>query len=313
MACDFQFFFDYSSDSDWAQTAMDAFDEIERLESVMSLYRPDSELCRINRDAFADNVVLSDEMGEVVALALDFYRETQGAHDFSATPLSRVWGFFDRKPIVPTAEGLEEARQRVGADGVRLNASQRTLRFERPGMEINLNSLGKGYALDRAVTVLRRQGVSRFMIHGGQSSVVARLGEPSASNAGPEYWTVALTHPLLADERLGEIQIGNEALSTSGSGKQGFYHRGRRLGHILDPRTGWPADSFLSVTTLHPRAVVADALSTALFVMSLEEVETFCKQHVDVKVILVVANSNPTQPCRVVTFNLPPDQLVIFK
>jgi thiamine biosynthesis lipoprotein len=190
-----------------------------------------------------------------------------------------------------------------------------------------LNSIAKGYALDRAAMILERCGVTRFILHGGQSSVVARTGEvfrdantasmgkstelnaaeiSAAVNAreSTDSWVVALTHPLVPAERVGEVKLHNEALGTSGSARQGFYVQGRRLGHILDPRTGWPVENRLSVTVIHPFAAWCDALSTAFFVMKLEEIQTFCAAHPETKALVFEHSTKSSRPWEAHSFNV---------
>ena len=153
-------------------------------------------------------------------------------------------------------------------------------------MEINLNAIGKGYAVDRCGELLRAAGVEDFLIHGGQSSVLAG-GSRAGADADARGWSVALKHPLKPQQRLAEIWLRNRALGMSGSGVQFFHHQGRRYGHVLDPRTGWPAEGVLSATGLLPSAALADAVSTACFVMGREGVEEYCRNHTDVSAILV--------------------------
>jgi thiamine biosynthesis lipoprotein len=139
-------------------------------------------------------------------------------------------------------------------------------------MELNLGAVGKGHALDRAATRLAEAGLENFLLHGGRSSVLAR----GRRNADEQGWRVGIVHPLRADVRLAEVRLADRGLGTSGSGTQYFRHRGKRYGHILDPRTGRPAEGVLSATVLAPTAAEADALSTAVYVLGVERGLAFC-------------------------------------
>ena len=153
-------------------------------------------------------------------------------------------------------------------------------------MELNLGGIGKGHALDRMSEMLRGDAVEHFLLHGGHSSVLAR-GSRAGSTAEQSGWTVGLAHPLRPGERLAEFRLQNQALGTSGSGTQYFYHQGQRYGHIIDPRSGRPAGAVLSSTVIAPTAAEADALSTAFYVGGIELARGYCESHPDVAAVLV--------------------------
>jgi thiamine biosynthesis lipoprotein len=154
---------------------------------------------------------------------------------------------------------------------------------------LNLGSLGKGYALDRCGEQLEAGGIGDFLIHGGGSSVLARGAQATGSDTerAADGWVLGVRHPTRPDRRLAEIRLRDRALATSGSWAQSFTHQGRRLGHILDPRSGWPAEGVMSTTVVAPTAVLADALSTAFYVMGAEKSLEYCAKHADVGAVLV--------------------------
>ena len=157
---------------------------------------------------------------------------------------------------------------------------------------MNLGSVGKGYALDRCAEVMAMGGVEAFMCHGGQSSILAR----GVRRAGDDKqdavpWSVALRHPLRPERRLAELSLCDQALGTSGSGQQFFYHRGRRYGHVLDPRSGAPAEGVLSATVLAPSAAQADALATTFFVLGVDATSAYCEEHPELSVVFVLPGS----------------------
>jgi thiamine biosynthesis lipoprotein len=261
---------------------MAALDLVDRLEQQMSVYRDDSEISRLNATAYDDPIEVEPRLFELLCLGVRLYYETQGAYDLTAGPLSRVWGFYGRAGRVPAADELGEAMSRVGTDKLHMDLNHRTIRFRRAGMEINLGSIGKGYALDRAAETLAEQDVCHYLIHGGQSSVLARGSRgwfASEEAAAREGWWIGIRHPLRPNQRLAEVRVLNRALATSGAAVQFFLHEGRRYGHILDPRSGRPAERSLSTTVLAPTAAEADALSTACYVLGREAALEFCHTH----------------------------------
>jgi thiamine biosynthesis lipoprotein len=174
----------------------------------------------------------------------------------------------------------------VGSRRVLLDPVRKTIRFASTGVEINLNAIGKGYALDRAADVLLADGVRDFLIHGGQSSILAR-GSRQATPAEPSGWLIAVRHPLHHEQRLAEVRLRDGALGTSGSGNQFFHFGGKRYGHVIDPRTGYPAQGLLSATILAPSAAAADALATAAFVLGVERTLALCAGHGELAALLV--------------------------
>jgi thiamine biosynthesis lipoprotein len=269
-----------------AEAALAALDLIDRLEDQLSIYRDTTEIMAINRRATREAVVVEPRLFDLLARAVELFRATGGAFDITAGPLSKVWGFYRRQGRMPDDAQVAEALALVGSEQLLLDREHRTLRFAQSGMELNLGAIGKGYALDRAAELLQTSGVADFAIHGGHSSVIARGHRNSATDAG---WSVALRHPLKPEVRLAEFRLFDQALGTSGSGTQFFHYQGQRYGHILDPRTGWPADKVLSATVIAPTAEQADALSTAFYILGLDQAREFCASRPDIAVVLVTA------------------------
>jgi thiamine biosynthesis lipoprotein len=284
MACEFEVQMAASRDDDSMEHVFAALDLVESLESQMTVYRADSEVMHINRDAATKPVRVEPRLFAVFQLAERLYRETGGALDITSGPLSEVWGFSRREGRVPTDADISAALERTGMQHVELDPAQQTISFRNAGTGVNLNSIGKGYALDRMAELLAAESVDDYLLHGGKSSVLARGNQPGAET--PE-WNIGLRHPLRQSERLAEFSLLDQALSTSGSGTQFFIRRGRRYGHILDPRTGRPAEGLYSATVVAPTAAEADALSTAFYVMSPDEVAEYCDKHAGIGALLV--------------------------
>lgn len=286
MAVEFQVLLNARQQSAAAESAVTALDLVERLEAQLTVYRETSEVSRINQRAFEEAVVVEPRLFALFQLALQISRDTGGAYDMTSGPLSKVWGFYRRQGRMPGESEIAGALSRVGYQKVVLEAASRTIRFAREGMELNLGGIGKGHALDRMREVLQQDGVEHFLLHGGHSSVLA-CGSRTGSAPERSGWTVGLAHPLRPGERLAEFHLHNQALGTSGSGTQYFYHQGQRYGHIIDPRTGQPAGTVLSSTVIAPTAAEADALSTAFYVGGSELAREYCQSRPEVAIVLV--------------------------
>ena len=286
MACDFQVFLNLHQQSIAPDAVMMAFELIDSLEDRLSIYRPHSELSLLNQLAAGQPVPLPADLYGILELAQQLSESTAGAFDITSTPLSRTWGFFQRQSIVPQQSAIDANMQLVGRQHLRLERSARTIEFLKRGVEINLHSIGKGYAVEQAALQMKSQGIDDFVIHGGQSSVLAR-GRCMSRDSDSAGWKIGLSHPIVPETRLAEIVLRDESLGTSGSARQGFVYGGVRYGHIFDPRTGWPARHWLSTTVIHPSATMSDALATAFFVMTEEDIVQYCVQHPTVQAILI--------------------------
>jgi thiamine biosynthesis lipoprotein len=161
-------------------------------------------------------------------------------------------------------------------------------------MKLNFGSLGKGYALDRCAARLIEGGMTNFLLHGGQSSILVQGGKPVP------YWPIGLPHPFCPTRRFGEIRLRNRALGTSNSRFQSFRHEGKLFGHILDPRSGRPAEGVLSATVLAPTATLADALSTAFYILGPKKTQEYCDKHAEVSALLLIPSSNAAK-CEIIT------------
>ncbi len=196
---------------------------------------------------------------------------------------------------MPDAKTLADARARTGAHHLTLDAENRTITFDRPGILINLGSIGKGHAIDRAAAVLRDHWwPTPGLIHGGQSSLYA-LGSPPDRFGG--RWDVALNSPFDATVPLGVLRLRNRGLGTSGTAFQKFESNGRVFGHILDPRTGEPAvNGPASVTVLAPTAAEADALSTAFYLLGPDGAASYIQRHPEIGAVFVLGGPEDDSP-----------------
>ena len=240
----------------------EALEEISRLEDRLSLYRPSSEISHINARAAHEAVRVSPEVFHLLAQARGLGEATAGAFDVTVGPLVRCWGFMGDSGGFPAEKDLECARRLVGMQHVHLDEKEFTVKFEHPGMMIDLGAIGKGYAIDQAILRLREAGVENALLHGGTSTVFA-MGRPRDG----EEWIVAIPHPIRADEILLRFPLRDESLSMSAIWGRSFQRENRIYGHVIDPRSGQPVSHALMSALVLKSATETDALSTALLTL----------------------------------------------
>jgi len=254
----------------------EALDEVERIEAQLSLYRPDTEIARVNALAHREPVRVSPPVFGLLQHAQQLHRETGGAFDVTIAPLLRCWGLMCGRGRVPSLEELAQSRTLVGMHLVHLDPVNFTVQFERAGVMLDLGAIGKGYAVEKAAGILRELGVTSALIHGGTSTIYA-IGCPPDQDA----WKVALELPPgigpSPDQRTREVSpsllavvpLCDESLSVSAVWGKSFQAGGRTYGHIIDPRTGSPTDAAIMAAVVLPSATETDALSTALLTLGL--------------------------------------------
>lgn len=258
--------------------AMDALDEVERLEKMLSVFRFDSKVQYINLTAYQEPVTVEQELFDLIAQCLELAEITEGAVDITSGPLWKIWGFARREGRIPSKDEIAAARDNVNYRYVKLDVDRQTVALEKQGVELNFGCVGKGFALDSGARKLREQEVHRFLFQGGLSSILAEGAD----------WRVGIAHPLRPGQRLAELTLHNEAVGTSGSDKQFFRHKGHRYSHIIDPRTGQPAEGVLSVTVLAPNGTLAELLSTAFFILGPDWAANYGSRNTDIAALLVL-------------------------
>jgi thiamine biosynthesis lipoprotein len=281
MAGEFEICFPAGLYPDGTNFALDTLDVVESLEEQLSFFRPSSAIHEINRYAADEPVSVEPALFELLCLAMQLYEETDGAYDITSTPLWEAWGFARRAGRMPSESQLNEAMQRVGGNLVELDKDRHTIRFRKPGVQISLGSVGKGYALDQCSEKLRSLGMNDFLLSGDQSSVLAH----------GTAWTVGICDPSNAERQVGVIRLQDRALGTSGVQFQSFQHEGHCYGHIFDPRTGKPVEGVLSTTVLAPSAALADMLSTAFFVLGPKKAVQYCQAHPEIGLVMFTSPS----------------------
>jgi thiamine biosynthesis lipoprotein len=262
-----------------------ALDVIDLLEAQLTVYCDDSEVSRLNESAHRGPIEVERGLFDLLETAVAISRETDGAYDVTAGALSEAWGFVKGPKRVPSETELADARARTGWQHLVLDPERGTVAFDREGVRINLGSIGKGYAIDRAVDVIRAHWwPTSALVHGGKSSLYA-LG--SAPGAFGGRWEIALRNPFDPESSLGTFRLRDRGLGTSGAAFQQFVVDGRVYGHIIDPRSGEPALGPASVTVLAPTAAMADALSTAFYLLGSEAARAYVSGHPEIGVVIV--------------------------
>jgi len=251
-----------------------ALDEVDRIDRLMSHYRPDSPLSRLNREAASGPVAVEPELLAFLDVCLRWSRESDGAFDVTVGPLMKAWGFFRDEGRVPGKGVLAAVLQVVGYRHVALDRAAGTVQFDRAGVELDLGGIGKGYAVDRVVDLLRRRGIASALVNLGGSSVYG-LGAPP----GREAWEIGIQDPISPAKTALALTLRDRALSVSGGYARCFEKDGVTYAHIMDPRTGAPVQGILSVAVLTEGATDGDALDNVLFVQGLDRARSFLERY----------------------------------
>lgn len=283
MGCDFHLVLDGAEEQALIDASVEAWEVLDRLDAMLSHYKPKSEVSDLNARAGYGPVLVSPEFLDLLLYARDMWALTDGALDIAMGPLSRAWGFFTGDLGEPPPGSIEAARALSGFHHVKMDPEQRLVSFERPGVEINFAALGKGYALDRMAELLRSRLIPSAFLSAGDSSA---LGYGRA-----EGWSVRLNDPEDERRELTRFPLRDQGLSTSGPSQQGVVVGGVRRSHLIDPRTGEPSTSPVTATVIAPTALEAEALSTAVAVSAdpttvPDWLSRYLQQATDVKVFL---------------------------
>ena len=241
-----------------------AFDEIDRIDRLMSHYKPDSPLSQLNRTAATQAVKVESELFDFIAECLRYSRASNGAFDITVGPLMKAWGFFRGEGRMPTNSELPQARANIGYQYVILDQQARTIRFARAGLELDLGGIAKGYAVDRAVAVLKQRGVRDALVNACGSTMYA-LGNDPTLGIG-KGWAVQVRDPLNENKTALTVTLQNQALSISGSYEKFFELKGKRYSHVMNPRTGLPVQGILSVAVITNTGLAGDALDNVFYV-----------------------------------------------
>ena len=269
----------WSTDRARGQAAIDAvFTEFRRIDALMSTYKPESELSRVNGTAATAPVPVSRELYDLLATSIEYSELTGGAFDVTYASVGYLYDY--RARVHPDAEAIAAALPGINYRHIELDPATHSVRFRRPGVRIDLGGIAKGHAVDRGIAVLQALGIDRAMVNaGGDTRIIGdRLGRP---------WVVGIRHPDDKDKVVLRIPLTDTAMSTSGDYERYFEEDGVRYHHILDPKTGRSADKLRSVTIIAATATRTDALTKSVFVMGAEDGIRFIDTLGDVDAIAV--------------------------
>jgi len=265
-------------------------EELDRLENRISRFISTSEVNRLNQVAAAEPVLVDPEMVRLLQIALDAYRETDGAFDVTVAPLLKKWGFYQKQFHRLDARTIRELLSQVGSDQILIDATQRTVQFKTKGVEIDFGGMGKGLALENVIEILRESEITTAFVSFGGSSVYA-LGQPP----GRDHWQFSYRISKdLKYEPVG-VSLKNEGFSISANYQRQFKDASGIYGHIFDPRTGSPASGLQAAAVIHESPLKAEILSTAFMVMGWEKSQVYLERHPDVKAMLTIPFLNDFQ------------------
>jgi thiamine biosynthesis lipoprotein len=251
------------------------FDEIKRIEQLVSKYDPKSEISILNNTG---TVKASPETMYVMKKSAEFWKLSGGAFDPTVGPLLDLWGFTDKNFRIPAPDEIQKALEAVGMDKVAINEANSTIEFKQPGMRVDLGAIAKGYAVDCAAQKLRAAGIKNCLINAGGD--IYCLGTKSG-----RPWKVAIKNPYEREPKF--LDLVNKAVATSGNYEQFFIKNDKRYCHIFDPKTGVPVETnIFSVTVVAPTCLTADALATATFILGNERSYELSKKFTDVRVMI---------------------------
>jgi len=236
------------------------FKEISRIENLLSKYNPESEIFKLNKSG---KLKVSPETFYIIKKSKDFWKLSNGAFDITVAPLMDLWGFTNKQYSVPKDEQIKNTLKLVGSEKIILQEVDNIVEFSLPGMKVDLGGIAKGYALDCVAKKLKENGITSCLISAGQIYALGKnFGRP---------WKIAIKNPR-GNGFDSYLEIEDQSVATSGDYQRYFAKSGKRYSHIMNPLTGFPADSGItSVTVIAKDGLTADALATAVFVLGKNE------------------------------------------
>jgi thiamine biosynthesis lipoprotein len=270
-----------------------AFAELKKVDELMSDYKSESQISRVNRDAFEKAVKVDEPTFHVLQKSFEFSRLSGGAFDITIAPLAELWRTAAESNSIPTEEELAGARSKVGYEKLMLDANEMTVRFAVEGMKLDLGGIAKGYSIDKAIEAMQAGGAVGGMVDVGGD--IRCFGLPPK---GKKTWRIGLQNPAetdtdeetlagVADQVLMVLKLTDAAIATSGGYRRFVLIEGKRHSHIVNPDTATSADALSSVTIISRNALDADALATSVSVMGLERGLALIEKLPDIEAILI--------------------------
>jgi thiamine biosynthesis lipoprotein len=268
------------------KAALQAFQEIRRIEYLMSHWIESSDVTRINRSAGNDGVKVSPETIEVIKRAQEISKLSGGGFDITVGPLVQLWRKAREGGMPPEMQEVKENLNLVNFRNLKIHYGGK-VSLRKKGMNIDLGGIAKGYAVDRAFELLKGLGYRNLVVNAG--------GDLRVGGSKPEGpWSIGIQHPRNPEKIMARIFVSDTALATSGDYEKFFIHQGKRYHHILNPKNGFPAEGCQSVTILHKEGITADALATAIFVLGPEKGYALCQRLEGVECLIVDKEGNVT-------------------
>ena len=267
--------------SDFESTFDRAFDAIDKVDSIASIYDANSQITRLNRCAHLKPVVVSDELFFLVSKSFLLSSESEGAFDVTVLPLVKLWNSYKQKNLIPDDALIKEALLLVGYKNISLDADKKTIYFKKPGVSIDLSALAKGYAVDEAIRSIKESGFSSAIVNAGGDLYC--LGRRSLFSP----WSIGIIDPNNDSRVIKKLVLEDMAVATSGGYQQHYQYKGRDYTHIINPKTGYPIkDVFFSITVIAPNCLIADGIATAVTVGGDELIGRFNKIYPGVSIVV---------------------------
>ena len=254
----------YGSDENRMRNAAEqAFAEVRRLDRMLSHYIADSELSRVNECAGKNPVKVSRELFDLLKTCESYSLESEGTFDITVGPLVKAWGFYKGSGRLPTRREIRAALSNVGYQNLKLDSTNLTVRFKKPGVNLDPGGVGKGYAVDRMVDVLLRNGIDCALVSAGGSSIFG-IGAPPNDQRG---WYIRVRDPKEENRTAADVYLKNNSISTSGNYEKFFWANGKLYSHIMDPRTGYPSEHVVSVSVIAPRTLDSEIWAKPYYIL----------------------------------------------
>jgi thiamine biosynthesis lipoprotein len=276
----------WAEDRAAGEAAIEAvFADMRRIDALMSTYKPDSEVSRVNAEAATRPVPVAPELFDLLQASLEYSKLSKGAFDITYASVGYLYDY--RTHQRPDATAVAAALPSVDYRQLKLDPDRRTVAFGKPGMRIDLGGIAKGHAVDRGIDILKARGITRAMVNaGGDTRVIGdRFGQP---------WVIGIRHPDRRDEVVLRIPLVDAAFSTSGDYERYFDEDGVRYHHILDPKTGRSPHELRSVTVIASTATRTDGLTKTVFILGPEEGIAFINGLTDADAIAIAADGKVT-------------------
>jgi thiamine biosynthesis lipoprotein len=263
-----------------------AIQEIDRIENLISEWRPHTPISEVNKMAGISPVKVEREVLELTRRALEYWRASKGAFDISIAALDKVWRFDGSMDELPSTEDIAHSIRHVGSQFIQIDTLASTIFLTKKGMKIGFGSIGKGYAADRGRTLLKELGAKGGIVNA--SGDLATWGTPPQQ----ETWNIGIADPYRSDKILKVLKMREHAAATSGSTEKYAEIHGKRFSHIINPKTGWPSAGLASVTVSGPEAEFCNFLSTSLMVLGKKKGNRLIRKYPAYSAIFVKAKKS---------------------